>query len=320
MKLKEDSEVGGIDDNHLFFACKIKTTIAFSIIKGCTIDEFKKHNIYIKIHKGGYKYGVNWSPIGFFLKQHPGFIDTVTARDNLMKTIANSWNQDKAFFDDDQKTRITKVMDPDAHLESFDPLTIPFEIVQSSISAKKSDNESIRANPVIVTIPYQFFKVGITIMDHLAITTDTIDNYIPIGYKKEEPDNFFNIVYEHGKWLENVRHISITNIPSNQKFQEETDEDGKTLDMILQQIKHIDYLGYIRSKKTVQAAVLTTNVQSTSDRIQEALYASKFSYNPQVAKRFNPNGSLGSSKSGTSKYSTAMAKYQTNRSPNTSGP
>jgi hypothetical protein len=311
-------EVGGIDDNHLFFACTIQTTIAFSIIKGRTIDEFKKHNIYIKIHKGGYKYGVNWSPIGFFLKQHPGFTDTVAARDKLMKTITNSWYQDKVFFDNEQKTKIAKVIDPEAHSESFDPLAIPFEIIQSSISAKNSDNEVIRANAVIVTIPYQFFKVGITMMDYLAITTDTIDNYIPIGYKKEEPDNFFNIVYEHVKWLENVRHVSITNIPTYRQFQEETDENGKTLDMMLQQIKHIDHFGYIRSKKTVQVAVHITKVQSTIDRIQEAISESKFSYNPQVAKKFNPSGSLGSSKSGTSKYSAAMAKYQTNRSPNAS--
>jgi len=129
-------EIGGIDDNHLFFACKIQTTIVFSILKGRTIDEFKKHNIYMKIHKGGYKYGVNWAPIGFFLKQHPGFIDTVTARDNLLTTIANSGYNDKAFFDDDQKTKIAKAIDPEAHLESFDPLAIPFEIIQSSIAAK----------------------------------------------------------------------------------------------------------------------------------------------------------------------------------------
>jgi hypothetical protein len=76
-------EIGGINDNKLFFGCTIVTDISFSILKGRTLDDFKKHNIYFKIHNGGFKYGVNWSPIGFFLKQHPGFIDTVTERDNM---------------------------------------------------------------------------------------------------------------------------------------------------------------------------------------------------------------------------------------------
>jgi hypothetical protein len=48
------------------------------------------------------------------------------------------------------------------------------------------------------------------------------------------------------------------------------------------------------------------------------LATSNFPYNPQVAKKFNPTGSLGSNKSGTSKYSAAMSKYQTTRSPNAS--
>jgi len=312
-------EIGGINDNKLFFGCTIVTDISFSILKGRTLDEFKKHNIYFKIHNGGFKYGVNWSPIGFFLKQHPGFIDTVTARDNMMEKIEKSWNNDKAFFDTDQKTKITNAIDPDIPPGSFDPLAIPFELIKSSIIAKNSENETSRANAVVVTIPFQFFKVGITIMDYMAITTDTIDNYIPLGYKKEEPDNFFNIVYEHNKWLENVRHISVTNIPTNQKFKEETDSFGNSFEKLLQQIHDIDHLGYIRSKKLVQVAIPTNKVHSTTDRIQEAIAKTEgFSYKPQVAKKFNPSGSLGSSKSGTSKYSAAMAKYKTNRSPNAS--
>jgi len=309
-------EVGGFNDNNLFFACKIGTNISFSILKGRTIDEFKKHNIYFKIHKGGFNHGVNWSTIGFFVKQHPGFIDTKIVKENMMSKISNSWYQDKAFFDDEQKIKIAKAIDPDAHLESFDPLSIPFAAIQTTISAKNSDNENIRVNAVAVTIPYQFFKVGITIMDHMAISTESIKNYIPIGYKKEEPDNFFNIVHEHSKWMENVRHIAVINVSTNQQFKEETNPKGQTLETILQQTKNIDNLGFIRSKKLVQVAILGHKFQAATDCIQEALENADLSYNPKVAKKFNPNGSLGSFKSGTSKYSSAMAKYQTNRSPN----
>jgi hypothetical protein len=44
---------------------------------------------------------------------------------------------------------------PETQLESFDPLTIPFKIIQTKISAKNNDNESIgtNANAVVVTIP-----------------------------------------------------------------------------------------------------------------------------------------------------------------------
>jgi hypothetical protein len=63
-------EIGGSEDNNLFFACKIQMNITFSTIKGRTINEFKRHGIFFKIHQGGFKHRVNWLPIGFFIKQH----------------------------------------------------------------------------------------------------------------------------------------------------------------------------------------------------------------------------------------------------------
>ena len=311
-------EVGGADGNHLFFACTIQTTITFSVLKNRTIDEFKKNNIYFKIHKGGFKYGVNWSPIGFFLKQHPGFIDNHNARDNMMKKISKSWHDDNEFFDDDQKNKIIRIIEPDENIESFNPMHIPFEIVQTSVYAKNTDNESIRTNAVVVTIPYQFFKVGIAIMDHMAITNELITNYVPLGYKKEEPESFFNIVYDHSVWIENVRHATITNIPTVQHFETKTNSSGETLASIPHRIPNIDNISFISSQRQVHIAIPSTKLQHTTDKIKDALTTAEFDYKPQVAKRFNPTGSLGSNKSGTSKYSKAMSKYQTARSPNAS--
>jgi hypothetical protein len=76
-------ETGGMDDNTLFFACTIQTTIPFLSIKGRTINEFRRHNTFLKIHRGGFKYGVNWSPLGFFIKHHPSFVNE-TIKSNLI--------------------------------------------------------------------------------------------------------------------------------------------------------------------------------------------------------------------------------------------
>jgi len=47
-------EIGGQNANNLLFGCTIKTTVAFSVLKGRTLDDFKQNNIYIKIHTGGF--------------------------------------------------------------------------------------------------------------------------------------------------------------------------------------------------------------------------------------------------------------------------
>ena len=312
-------EVGGSNGNHLFFACTIQTNIPFSVLKGRTIDDFKKNNIYFKIHKGGFKYGVNWSPIGFFLKQHPGFIDNQTLRDNLMMKIVNSWNNETDYFDDDQKNKISRIIDPETHLGNFDPTLIPFEIIQTTILAKNQANETCKTNAVVLTIPFQFFKVGITIMDYMAITTDNVKNYIPIGYKKEDPENFFNILYDHSAWMQDIRLVTITNVSTSQQFNNETNREGQTLHAILNQIPEIETASYIEKRKQVFVTIPAKKVQHITDRIIKELAAADFPYKPQVAKKFNPTGSLGSNKTGTSKYSAAMSKYQqTTRSPNVS--
>ena len=58
-------------------------------------------------------------------------------------------------------------------------------------------------------------------MDYLVIESEKIDNYIPLGYKKEEPEEFYNIVYEHGLWIEKCQNIVIPNVPTINHFYRE---------------------------------------------------------------------------------------------------
>ena len=312
-------ETGGMNNRSLFFACTIHTNITFAEIKGRTIKEFKTNNIYLKIHRGGFKYGVNWSPIGFFVKMHPGFVSRETLKDDVMDKIHNSWEQnDDGFFDDDQKMKIIKVIEDESNLNTFDPKTIPFEIIQSSIMAKNSENETIRANALVVTVPFQFYKVGITIMDYLVITSEKIDNYIPIGYKKEDPENFYNIVNNHSIWINKTRHAIIKNVPTIKHLRGEVNHEGYTLEKLLKNIPDIENISYNPIKKQITVAVTTQKMIHVTRKIDGAITSAEFTYKPQVAKKFNPTGSLGSTNSGTSKYSAAMKKHQVNLSPNSS--
>jgi len=311
-------ETGGMNNRSLFFACTIHTTITFAEIKGRTIKEFKANNIYLKIHRGGFKYGVNWSPIGFFIKMHPGFVHRETLKDDLMEKIKTSWEQnDDGFFDDDQKTKIIQIIDDQSNPFTFDPATIPFEVIQSSIMAKNSSNETIRANAIVVTVPFQFYKVGITIMDYLVITSEKIDNYIPIGYKKEDPESFFNIVNNHSNWMNSTRHAIIKNVPTIKHMRGEVDSKGYSMERILMNTQGIENISYNPDRKQIIVAINSQKMSQVTRSIQGAMTSAEFTYNPQLAKKFNPTGSLGSTNSGTSKYSAAMKKYHAN-SPNSS--
>ena len=210
------------------------------------------------------------------------------------------------------------IIDDESNTFTFDPTTIPFEIIQGSIMAKNSTNETIRANALMVTVPFQFYKVGITIMDYLVITSEKIDNYIPIGYKKEDPENFFNIVNNHSIWTNKTRHAIIKNVPTIKHMRGEVNDDGYTLEKILKNIQGVENISYNPFRKQITVAINPQKLTQATRSIQGAITTGKFTYNPQLAKKFNPTGSLGSTNSGTSKYSAIMKKYQVDTSPNSS--
>ena len=235
-----------------------------------------------------------------------------------MTKITTSWNNDDEFFDEEQKEKIIHILDPDSNHETFDPMTIPFEIIQASIYAKNDSNEQIRANAVVLTIPFQFYKVGIALMDYLVLTSEIITDYIPLGYKKEEPEKYFNLVDDHIQWTNKCRNIAITNVPSFDQYTKATNQAGDSLESILQKIKEIDNICYIRNRKQVNILVSDEYQGYATKLIKDLLTSAEFPFKPQIAKKFNPTGSLGSSKSGTSKYSAVLSKYHREKSPNAS--
>jgi hypothetical protein len=155
-------------------------------------------------------------------------------------------------------------------------------------------------------------------MDYLVLTSESITDYIPLGYKKEEPEKYYNLVEDHIHWMEKCRTIVITNINLHDHFIKEQNHNGATLASVLEAIKEIDNINYIRSKKQLHVLVLVQHQGQTIKRITEALTSAQFGFKPQIAKKFNPTGSLGSSKTGTSKYSAVLAKHHKDKSPNTS--
>jgi hypothetical protein len=313
-------ENGGPNESILYFACNIHTTIPFSTIKGRTIEDFRKSNTYLKIHRGGFKYGVNWSPLGFLLKHHPNFVDNESIKNNLLTKIGKSWNEDNDFFDDEQKKKFIRIIDNESTLETFDPTSIPFEIIHTTVFAKNMHNEKIRTTAVIVTIPYQFYKVGISLMDYLVLSTEKITNYVPLGYKKEEPEKFYDIVYQHATWINECRNIAIINIPTKEDYNKIRDDtSGDTLKKTLHNVKGIDNVAYNHRRGQLNVMVPAKQLASVTKSIKGLLQSTSYrTFKPTLAKRLNPTGSLGSSTTGTSKYSAAMSKYQLTKSPNSS--
>ena len=80
----------------------------------------------------------------------------------------------------------------------------------------------------------------------------------------------------------------------------EVNDDGYTLEKILKNIQGVENISYNPFRKQITVAINPQKLTQATRSIQGAITTGKFTYNPQLAKKFNPTGSLGSTNSGTS--------------------
>jgi len=312
-------ENGGIKNEILYLGFRIKSTTPFPAIQKRVIPLFRPSRIYMKLHCGGFKHGVNWTNLGFFLKQHPKFTDFSSLKHEVSKMIVHGWDHDHNIFDDEKKKDIQKIIDPTRapqEFRDFSPRNIPIEIIPGVITAINTQDEKMNANVVIASIPYKFQRLGIAIMDYLAVEAKTLDNYIPMGMRRTEPEGFYDILESYNTWKFQHRTIVITNVATRRQYDTEKNQSGNTLTFVLNNIPHVDNVFFEPSNgKVLLSASVNTYEQVFKDTIT-AMKQSKFeSFEPNVKKPFLSSGTG----SVASKYSDILNRHRpNNRSPTAS--
>ena len=271
----------------------------------------------MRIHTGGFGHGVNWSTLGFILEEHPVFTDVNALLNTTMNKVATAWSNDSDIFTADKKADIAHTIKPNSNTP-FTPFDIPMIITTSTVSARNDKGDSIKANAVVVAIPQKFYHIGNFLMDHLTIVRQTVTHYIPNGFKREDPEGHFDFVAQHQAWLDNHRNIPILNVNSIDQYTKEKNDNQISLKVLLMSVPGIERCNYDYANKRVNASVTAANFTKVSKAIASTLATSGLSFQPVIKQNYNPTGSLGSKKTGTSKYLDMVSKYKKNRSPNSS--
>ena len=312
-------EIGGSDKSIVFFGFTIKTNLSFQTIKKRTIQEFLKTNTYMRLHRGGFAHGVNWSTLGFILEEHPLFTDLSALRSSLMNKIEIAWTNDSEAFDLQKRDDIATAVHSSNKGITFNPLNIPIELNTSTVSARNEAGVTLKVNAVVVSIPQKFYYIGNFLMDHLMLVRQSVTNYIPTGFKKEDPNGHYELIDQHRHWLDQHRNIPILHVPTLAQYENEmTNTNQPSLKTLLLEIPGIERCNYDYSTKRVNVSVNATTLLQVSKAISAMLATADLSFKPSVKQNYNPTGSLGSKKSGTSKYLDTVSKYKKARSPTSS--
>jgi hypothetical protein len=310
-------EVGGPGRSIAFFGIIVQSNLSFQVLKKRTFDEFKKTNTFMRLHTGGFEYGVNWSTLGFILEEHPVFTDVNTLRNTLMNKIATAWSNDSEIFTADKKADIAHTIKPNSDTP-FTPFDIPMNITTSNVSARNDQGEVLKTNAVVVTIPHKFYHIGNFLMDHLTIVRNSVTHFIPNGFKREDPDGYYELADQHRIWLDKHRNIPILNVETLEQYTQEKNSNQVSLKILLLGVPGIERCNYDHTNKRVNVSVTANNFSKVSKAISITLATAGLPSQPTVKQNYNPTGSLGSKKTGTSKYLDTVSKYKKARSPTSS--
>jgi hypothetical protein len=179
----------------VMFGAKIKSTIPFSTIKERTIGILNKSKTYVRVHHGGFSNGVNWINLGFLLGQHPATSNKDDIMKNIRTKIHQAW-EDNVYWTANKKHEIKMILDPTSTDAAFKPYQIPLIAASAGITSKVEEN-SVKTTVTMIMTPRKYATATTQIMDYLLLHAKTIKDYIPFGFKQENPPAFHQILVQN---------------------------------------------------------------------------------------------------------------------------
>ena len=139
---------------------------------------------------------------------------------------------------------------------------------------------------------------------------------IPFSIAKNDPENFYNEMIAHTKFLHEHRCITINNVPpsdfsSTLQTTTQLDDEGKTLHHALANNKKIDRIHIHTDKTNVMIALNANNLAPVEEWLDEILPT--FPYGPTRDKNTS-NTSIGTNTTRSGKYSKLFTKNKENDS------
>ena len=179
------------------FGINIRTTLTFSALKDRMMADLKPLNTYMKIHHGGFEHGTNWTNLGFFVHQHPRFSQLADVTIDIQNKIQHAWDNDTIHWNDDRKNAFKKLAYPNSELADMNgmqPTDIPIITTTSTIVSKHNQQPEIRTTVIMISTPHKFIAASSSLIDYLLLTAKNLTDYIPTGFKREDPDTYHDIV------------------------------------------------------------------------------------------------------------------------------
>jgi hypothetical protein len=308
-------ETIGPNGRKLLFGLKIRSTIPYKTLKQRLFPYFQQHEIYMRLYSGNFDHGVNWVNLGFIMDIHPMFGNLEMITNNIMQHIVDGWHQDDHYWNKDRKAVLQQVFDPDGN-QVFDPTQFPVAVRTDNITAKNKDGKQIRTYATTITTPAKLQRTGKMLLDYLFFTKRSLKNYIPMAFRTEDPNEFFELINQHENWMTNHRNIQLRNVTSTEQlYTIRSTVTNKTLEEIISEPPEVINIQFDAKRQRVNISITLDNYMAKIESLDRELRASQFEFPVHVKK---PKQHITSSNSSTTShftvsYASALAFHKQDR-------
>lgn len=272
----------------LSFGCYIRTNISITTLKERCFTYFDKHRIYMKTHKPGFFLGINWIPIGFFLKIHPVYGDHQTPLDKIIDAFDKGRHLDIDYWTTEKQEQLQKDWNEHYPKTPFpNGNDLPLSVQANTITAYDSKGNSARILATTVVVPQKLATIGEAIMSYLTLQEKEIPPYIPQALQKTDPDEYFYFANQHIDWMDDHRNIQIGPVNDIMEYDHESDTTSNKFTLKEMIIPHpaVHGISYDATNKKVNVSVAVDRYAEMKQHLAEQLAWYKFKFNPKVIQR-----------------------------------
>jgi hypothetical protein len=277
----------------------LETKTAISTLKYRMMDYLSSHKVFLRVHTGGFEYGVRTAFLGFIVDENPDTADIALIESDLAESLQHYWMNSTHLTADSRN----KLIGTHGAFLSEGNNILPFHVEKNKISATNSHGKKVDAKGLIVTTPVQFAEVLKNMLDGIVVVDKSLNNFIPADLRKEEPDTFYNITVKQAKFISNHRNIPLNGVEYD-LFYEDIQNTGTPFAQLLEGRQDIHRVYYDDARKKVNISTTISTYLATKAWLDSEITARSL---PFQTKTFSFDGSIKSGRSGTSKYANIFS-------------
>lgn len=201
-------EIVGKQQDRCLLGFTMESATPVSTIKKRMMSYLSDNKIFLRVHTTGFRDGIHNQTIGFLFRDHPELMNKDMWLTQFQEMSEKAWRNDT--WDPNHKKEFEAAF-PTASPMVFP--TLPIGLERTSVFAMNSDKKKVTTSLIALVTPVKYRRAIFALIDHLVVTTKVLQDFIPIGLKKENPIDFYNLLCRHIHYIHQHRKIPIEHIP-----------------------------------------------------------------------------------------------------------